>query len=645
MFKKKKNNIFNPEVGKPILQLIGEKKRVQEWHPQDYDIEDRGSAIVQTSQLRPVVLYLLMFGIVIVFFAKLVNLQVVLGKEHELMAKDNSVRSYLIEAPRGQIADRNNVELVNNSADYIALIYPYNLPKDEKTRQDLIDKINTQIKPTPSLTQDILNTMRLKSFDPITIREGIDRNSVAHLRNIFADDSAVEISAIAKRNYITENSMSHIIGYIGKMSEADITNYPTYQTNGTIGKIGIEASYDKYLRGIPGSKQVEIDSFGRLQRVVENASTTVGSTVKLHLSYDLQKVLYDALAKSISDSKGKSGAAIALDPRTGGVLAFVSIPGFDANIFSGKTDAKAYKKLLEDKNTPMINRIFGGLYPPGSTIKPFIASSALDAGIIDENTTIITPPEIKIGEWVFPDWKPHGSANVKKAIAESNNIFFYALGGGYDKIQGLGSDLLKKYLVRFGMDEETGIDIPGEQAGLVPDRAWRKKVKNENWYIGDTYHMAIGQGDMLVTPLSIANATAAIANGGTLYEPRLVQEIDSAETGQLLKKIQPTVKRKNIINPEALRIVRDGMRLTITSGSGHSTFGDNFPINVAGKTGTAQFGSEGKTHAWFTSFAPYEDPKVVISVFVEAGGEGYQHAAPVAKTAYEWYAQNTDQFK
>lgn len=331
-----------------------------------------------------------------------------------------------------------------------------------------------------------------------------------------------------------------------------------------------------------------------------------------------------------------------MDPRNGGVLAFVSIPGFDANIFSGKIDSKNYNRLLQDENRPMLNRIFGGLYPPGSTIKPFVASSALDAGIIDENTTILTPPEIKIGEWIFPDWKAHGSADVKKAIAESNNIFFYALGGGYDKIQGLGSDLLKKYLTRFGFGEVTGIDIPGEQAGLVPDRAWRKKVKNDNWYIGDTYHMAIGQGDMLVTPLEIATATAAIANGGTLYEPRVAKEIVSAETGETIQKIASKIKKKEIINGDALRIVRDGMRMTITSGSGYSTFGNDFPIEVAGKTGTAQFGSEGKTHAWFTSFAPFNDPKIAVSVFVEAGGEGYQYAAPVAKTAYEWYAQNAD---
>lgn len=624
------------------MQYVERKDRTLEWHPQEYDIEDRGTAVARSAKLYPMVLYLLMLTVGIVFSAKLVRLQVVMGKEHELLARDNSIRSYLVEAPRGQITDRTGVSLVENSAEYIAQLYPYNLPKDEVSRQLLIDKINTEIKPDKAVTQDDLRQMRLKSFDPVVIKQGVDRNLVAHLRSVFSGDSAVNISAIAKRKYLTDASLSHIIGYVGKLSETDIDQYPTYQTNGTIGKLGIEASYDSYLRGAPGNKQIEIDSAGRLQRTVEDSPATVGSTVKLNVSYDLQKVLYEALGKAISDSKGKSGAVVALDPRSGAVLSLISIPSYDANIFSGKIDAKAYEKLLKDENKPMLSRVFGGLYPPGSTIKPFIASSALDAGIIDENTSIVTPPEIKIGEWIFPDWKAHGSADVKKAIAESNNIFFYALGGGYDKIQGLGSDLLKKYLLRFGFDEPTGIDIPGEQSGLVPDRAWRKKVKNENWYIGDTYHMSIGQGDMLVTPLEIATATASIASGGTLYEPRLVKEIDSAETGDVVKKVQSKIKRKDFINSEALRIVRDGMRLTITSGSGHSTFGDVFPIEIAGKTGTSQFGTESKTHAWFTSFAPYEDPKIVISVFVEAGGEGYQFAAPVAKAGYEWYAQNAD---
>lgn len=290
MFKKKKNNIFEPTKNS-IPQFIGERKRLNEWHPQDYDVEDKGTAIAQTAKLMPAILYLLMFLVVVSFGVKLVRLQVVFGKEHELLAKDNSIRSYLVEAPRGQITDRSGVPLVNNSPQYIAQIYPYNLPKDSASRQVLIDKINNELKPEKPITQENLTEMRNKSFDPIVIKENIERDSVAHLRSQFAGNSAVEIIAVAQRKYITDASLSHIIGYVGKMSEADIAEHPTYQTNGTIGKIGVEYSYDSYLRGIPGNRQVEIDSAGRLQRVVEDTSTTVGSTVKLNLSNDLQKVL------------------------------------------------------------------------------------------------------------------------------------------------------------------------------------------------------------------------------------------------------------------------------------------------------------------------------------------------------------------
>jgi len=205
--------------------------------------------------------------------------------------------------------------------------------------------------------------------------------------------------------------------------------------------------------------------------------------------------------------------------------------------------------------------------------------------------------------------------------------------------------LLNEYLLRFGFGSKTGIDIAGESAGLVPNRAWKKKVKGESWYVGDTYHMAIGQGDLLVTPLELATATVAVANGGVLYEPRLAAEVISSENSSLERKIDPSIKTSDFIDGEALRIVRDGMRQTITAGSGYSTFGRDFNVDVAGKTGTAQFGSEGKTHAWFTSFAPFDNPKLVVTVFIEGGGEGYQTAAPVAKSAFEWYANNVELFE
>lgn len=640
--RKKKRNIFEPVI-KPLGNIGKALGQDHEWAIDNQIVEAEKVEKKELPRFRPWLTSLVVVFLLIIFLVRLMDLQIVRGQENRLLAEGNRIRSYLVEAPRGQILDSAGNALVENTASYVMQIYPYNFPKSKQERRAAIDKIS-EIVSIDNL-EKIVNEGRSKSFDPIIVKEDIDREEAMELRIKLSGIPGIEITALPKRAYHDDSSLAHVLGYIGKMSEDDVNNYPSYPTSSLIGKTGIEIAYDAYLRGLPGEKQVEINSAGQIKRVLKYVQPTTGSSVKLHINSDLQEVLQDNLSKAIQSSNGKSGVAIALDPRNGGVLSMVSLPGYDLNIFSGRIEGDEYSKLIDDPNLPLLNRAIGGVFPPGSSIKPFIASAGLDAGIINEDTTIVTPPEIRIGEWVFPDWKPHGSADVKKAIAESNNIFFYAVGGGYDKISGLGSDVLKKYLERFGFSSATGIDISGEKGGLVPDRAWKKKVKNENWYVGDTYHMAIGQGDLLVTPMELAAATMAIANGGTLYEPRVAKEIISSTTGEKERSIDPSIKAKDIINGDSLRIVRDGMRLTITAGSGYSTFGKNFPVEVAGKTGTAQYGSEGKMHAWFTSFAPYNDPKIVVTIFIEGGGEGYQTAAPVAKAAYEWYSKNEEALK
>lgn len=634
---KKKRNIFEPVI-KPLGSLKKSISQDHEWVSDNQIIEAEKVEKKELPHFKFWLSSLIAIFLFAVFLIRLMDLQIVRGQENRLLAEGNRIRSYRVEAPRGQILDHEGNVLVGNTANYVMQIYPYNLPKLKQDREAVINKINKVI--NIDNLESMVNERMTTSFDPIVVKEDIDRNEAMKLRIKLSGIPGVEIVALPKREYYDDLALAHVLGYIGKMSEDDVNNYPAYPTNSLIGKTGIEIAYDAYLRGLPGESQVEIDSSGQIKRVLKSARPITGSSVKLHLVSGLQKVLQDNLSKAVQNSGGKSGTAIAIDPRNGGVLSMAVIPSYDLNIFSGRIENEEYNKLINDPNLPLLNRAIGGLFPPGSSIKPFVAAAGLDAGVIQEDTSIITPPEIKIGDWVFPDWKPHGSADVKRAIAESNNIFFYAVGGGYDKISGLGSDTLKKYLERFGFSAKTGIDISGEKNGLVPDRAWKKKVKNENWYVGDTYHMAIGQGDLLVTPLELATATAAIANGGTLYEPRVAEEIVSSTTGEKERAIDPSIKAKDIMSGESLRIVRDGMRQTITAGSGFSTFGKTFPVEVAGKTGTAQFGSEGKMHAWFTSFAPYSDPKITITVFIEGGGEGYQTAAPVAKAAYEWYSNN-----
>ncbi|MCK4554296.1 penicillin-binding protein 2, partial [Candidatus Parcubacteria bacterium] len=280
-----------------------------------------------------------------------------------------------------------------------------------------------------------------------------------------------------------------------------------------------------------------------------------------------------------------------------------------------------------------------GEYPSGSTIKPVIAAAALEEGIISEHTSFTSVGGIKVGQWFFPDWRAggHGITDVRRAIAESINTFFYYIGGGHQDFKGLGIDRIYKYGELFGLNAQLGIDLAGEVSGFLPTKKWKEETKGERWYIGDTYHLSIGQGDILVTPLQVANYTSVFANGGALYRPHLVKQILSGGD-KVFKEVEPVIIRDNFIGDYNIEIVRQGMRRTVTAGSARSL--QSVPVAVAGKTGTAQWSSKKNHHAWFTGFAPYDNPEVVITILVEEGGEGSDVAVPIAKEFLEWYFGN-----
>jgi penicillin-binding protein 2 len=317
-----------------------------------------------------------------------------------------------------------------------------------------------------------------------------------------------------------------------------------------------------------------------------------------------------------------------MDPRNGKILALVSFPTYDNNGFI-KGDSEYITKLFQDKNDPLINRVISGGYPSGSTIKPMLAAAVLQEKIIDPNKNLTCPGYINLYDksgniyWTYKDWSTHGTVNMIKAIAESCDVYFYTVGGGYGNQQGLGITNIKKYLELFGWGQKTGIDLPEEKAGFVPDDIWKKQTKGEEWYIGDTYNTSIGQGDITVSPLQLTSAIAAIANGGKLFQPQLLQDS------------QPKIIRENFIEQKNLDIVRRGMREAIVSGTAKSL--NNLPIEVAGKTGTAET-YKGKTpHAWFTAFAPYINPEIVISVLIENGSEMGGVTVAVTREALNWY--------
>jgi len=353
----------------------------------------------------------------------------------------------------------------------------------------------------------------------------------------------------------------------------------------------------------------------------------------LNIDSGLQKKIFDALSGTLEAEKIKKGAAVAIDPRDGGVLALVSLPGFDNNLFAGGISSDNYQKLIKDPSKPLFNRAISGKYPPGSTIKPLIAIAALSEGVIDSHTQIESRGGISVGSYFFGDWKAHGFTDVRKAIAVSSDVFFYTVGGGYGNIEGLGMSKMKKYENLFGMGEFSGIDISEEMKGLIPDEKWKEEIIGERWYVGDSYHAAIGQGFITATPLQIANYVAAIANGGTLYQPRIVSQIKK-DDGQTVNNPAKII-RENLAPSKIIKIVQEGMRMVVTDGT--ATTLNNLPVPVAGKTGTAQFGTEDKTHGWFISYAPYENPEIALVILVEGQTENEYNAVPITKEIYEWY--------
>jgi len=566
---------------------------------------------------------------------RLFKLQVNDGYINLKLSQGNIVRNIAQAAPRGAIVDQNGQILASNMPSY-----------------QLVTRIN-RVKDLQLVDEEVFNAAQLSRQDVqkaiesqggqlgyVVLKDKITRDDALLIKSHLPVYGPFEIIPTFLRDY-AEVSLSHVLGYTGKPSQSEIDDTPSIAVNGISGKDGLEKTYDQFLQGIPGSSRAEVNANNKLIRNLSTQDSLVGSTLKTSIDLDLQKQMYQQL-KTKADELKTNAAAVAIDPRDGTIKAMVSLPDYDNNQFSSGLSQDELNKVLSDPNKPMLNRVTAGVYPSGSSIKPFIATSALDQGIVNQSLAFDTPAFIEIGQWKFPDWKDHGVTNIERAIAESNNIFFFALGGGYGPIKnGLGPDGMKKGLEKFGFGSKTGIDIAGEGAGFIPTPEWKKKKTGENWYIGNTYNMAIGQGDLLATPIQISNATATIANGGKIYKPHFADSVLASNGGEVKKfPAADFLVASDRFDAKNLDIVKRGMRMTVTDGSAKSVFGTDFPISVAAKTGTAQYGNEDKTHAWFTSYAPYEDPKLVITVIIEGGGEGYESAAPVARELYRWWAEN-----
>lgn len=562
------------------------------------------------------------------------------GQYYQGIAKGNSIRSLVIKAPRGRIFDRGGVSLVSNVPSIDAVVIPADMPQDSGSRRELASELSAILGMNEGDIWAKMESSDGKSLNPVLLKERISQDESLILTERSQELPGVRIDKTAIREYADGPIFAHVLGYEGKIEKKELEENQGYLLTDYIGKQGLEKSYEKHLRGVHGANQVEVDSMGNPKREVGIINPKPGSDLILGLDAGLQKKLYDSMTSILEASGTRTAAAVAMNPKSGEILAFVSLPSFDNNIFAQKINQQQYLELIRDPAKPLFNRALAGEYPPGSTIKPGIAAGALEEGVITPSTVIDSlGGTLRIGAFSFGDWKVHGPSDVRTAIAESNDIFFYTIGGGYGSIQGLGMGRMKKWYNLFGMGKPTGVDIGGEAPGFIPDEQWKLDRLGEKWYVGNSYHASIGQGYVTATPLQLANYTAAVANGGKLLKPHFVSKIRK-NTGETVA-VKTEILQDGIASAEAMRVIREGMRKTITDGTAQNL--KDLPVEVAGKTGTAQFGNEDKTHAWFVSFAPYEDPEIAMVVLVEGGGEGHSSAVPVTKEVYQWYFGGREQ--
>lgn len=616
-----------------------------------FDITNANASIflcATVSHTRIKIFFFTCLLVFCLFAARAFYLQIVTGKQYQSLAEGNRLRLVRIPAARGILYDQKGVPLVENTPSFVVTLTAADLPTNEE-QLTYVSSTLARYGVSGDEWESALSVSKATPFEAVPVTNRLSYEQAIALSVDSANVPGVVVQVSTDRSYLSgshaPDSLAHVLGYMGRISPEQYIALKNsgYGRNDSIGKTGLESTLENALRGTQGLKQVEVNAMGREQRIVSAEMPTDGTNFRLTIDLAAQKKLEELMQAELKVTGKKRASGIVLDPRDGRVIALVSLPAYDPNIFVGGISTDQYKQLSTDPNLPLFPRAIAGTYPSGSTFKMVVATAALTEGVITPQTTVLSTGGIWYKKvWFFPDWKAggHGVTNVIKAIAESVNTFFYTIGGGTDTFTGLGPDRIAQYASRFGFGKQTGIPLSGEAKGLVPTPAWKQASDRGAWFIGDTYHFAIGQGDFLATPLQIANMTAAVANGGSLWQPRLVQSLLNAETG-VWQDATSTMLADNRDLAKALAVVREGMRATITVGSARSL--QSVPVPVAGKTGTAQYGDGSTSHAWFTGYAPADAPIVEITTMIEDGGEGSTYAAPIARDFLTWYFTKKDE--
>lgn len=557
-------------------------------------------------------------GVFVVLGVRLWDLQVVNGDRYRSLAEDNRIVRVPVLPDRGVIYDRSGRILARNDPGFGVRVLPVDLPRARE--EEVASRLAVIVgRGSDEILRAIADQRGRNPYEPVRVSERpLAREKAMLLVERAELYPGVEVTADPRRSYVDPNLYAPLLGYVGPINGDELADRKDggYLLQDTIGKTGLEWEYERYLRGTLGWREVERDASLRELRTLALVPPKPGNDLVLTIDDKLQKLLAKELEQGVKEDRFTQGVAVALDPQNGDVLAMISTPTYDNNTFIQGVSTAQMKAWNADDRHPLVNKAIGEIYPPGSTFKMVTGLSALSTGAATRNTVVnVNTNVLVVDGWRFYDWRVHGPLDFVNGFAHSSDIYFYTLGGGnpYSGQRGAGPDAIAKYARMLGFGSPTGIDLPGESGGIMPDPAWKLATFDEPWTLGNTYHEAIGQGFVAVTPLQLVNAYAAVANGGTVYKPHLLKEVRGPD-GKTVAAPSPRIARKLDVRPEDLRLIREGARRVVAIGHAYMP---NAKLPIAGKTGTAEFGessgsdSAGRQrlgfHNWFVSFVPQQD--------------------------------------
>ena len=563
------------------------------------------------------------------------------GENLRARSERNRLRLQRVPAVRGKLYDRMGRTVVDNLPSFDVVFMLEDIPDLQQTVLQLEGYLPQE--QLVSAEGILPHDPRRPAYAGVVAIRDVDWQTIMAVESHHRDFPGVHIEARSKRSYPMGNLAAHLLGYVGEANQRELEQSSVYHRGDLVGKFGIEKTWDVALRGKNGGRQIEVDASGRRLRTLEEVASQTGQNLILTIDIDLQKQVEDILGE-------RPGAVIVLDVNSGEILALASAPTFDPGVFARGITAEEWRLLRDDPLNPMTNRAIQGQYPPASTFKMITAAAALEEGVVTPDTRFYCPGRLRVAGHTFRCWRRrgHGSVDLRRALAVSCDVYFYHLG------QRLGIANIATYSRRFGLDEPLGIGLAYEAGGLIPDRAWKRKHIGDPWYPGETITASIGQGYVTATPLQMAAVAAAVANGGTIYQPRILKQILGAN-GEVVTTASPEVVRHTGVSPEHLRVIAEGMHDVVHAGYGTGRRArlpkarGRAQIRIAGKTGTAQViaGRGGgstkvarrfRDHAWFVAFAPVDKPKVAVACLLEhAGHGGGRAAAPVVQKVLQAY--------